>query len=205
MLRRLLPTLLLVPAFASAEQFAIDPVHTRVMVAASHAGFSQAIGAVSGSSGRVDFDDGWANAKVDVTLPMQKLDFGDAGWNRAVQNLLATDRFADAHFVSDRVTPRDANHAEICGTLTLHGVSKPLCMDATLNALKRHPMPPFRRTAGFSATAKLDRFDYGIDDWPSVIGRDVELRIEIEASRGIGAPKPDVPAPSNEPTETPTP
>jgi polyisoprenoid-binding protein YceI len=66
-------------------------------------------------------------------------------------------------------------------------------MDATLNALRRHPMPPFRRTAGFSAIAHLDRFDYGIDAWPTVIGRDVEIRIELEASRGIGAPQPDTP------------
>lgn len=202
MLRRLLPVLLLVPMLASAEQFAIDPVHTRVMVAASHAGFSQAMGVASGSHGQLEYDENWANAKVDVTVPLQKLDFGDAGWNRAVQKLLDTERFADAHFVSDRVTPRDTNHAEICGTLTLHGVSKPLCMNATLNALRRHPMPPFRRTAGFSAMAKLDRFDYGIDNWPSVIGRDVELRIEIEASRGIGAPKSDT-APDT--TETPAP
>lgn len=204
MLRRLLPVLLLAPTVASAETLAIDPVHTRVMVAASHAGFSQAMGVASGSHGQVDYDDGWANAKVDVTVPMQKLDFGDAGWNRAVLKLLDADRFTEAHFVSDRVTPRDANHAEICGTLTLHGVSKPLCMDATLNALKRHPMPPFRRTAGFSATAKLDRFDYGITEWPTVIGREVELRIEIEASRGIGAPKADTPS-EPEPVETPTP
>ncbi|GAB1596529.1 YceI family protein [Lysobacter claricitrinus] len=198
--RRPLLAVLLVPAFASAEELAIDPVHTRVMVAASHAGFSQAMGVASGATGRVDFDDGWANAKVDVTVPLKKLDYGDAGWNRAVQGLLDTDKFADAHFISDRVTPRDATHAEICGTLSLHGVSKPLCMDATLNALKRHPMPPFRRTAGFSATAKLDRFDYGIENWPSVIGREVELRIEIEASRGIGAPEP-----TPKPDETPTP
>ena len=34
----------------------------------------------------------------------------------------------------------------------------------------------------------IDRFDYGIDAWPSVIGREVEIRIELEASRGIGAP-----------------
>ncbi|WP_456954733.1 YceI family protein [Lysobacter sp. HA35] len=198
--RRLLLAVLFVPTLASAEQFAIDPVHTRVMVAASHAGFSQAIGVASDATGRVDFDDGWSNAKVDVTVPLRKLDYGDPGWTRAVQGLLDTDKFADAHFVSDHVTPRDATHAEICGTLKLHGVSKPLCMDATLNALKRHPMPPFRRTAGFSATAKLDRFDYGIEKWPTVIGRDIELRIEIEASRGIGAPSTDT-----KPDETPTP
>ena len=189
-----LPALaLLMPAAAAAEDFAIDPVHTRVMVAIEHAGFSHALGTVSGSSGRVTLGDGWADARVDVTLPLDRLDFGDAGWNRAVRGLLDTGAHPRARFVSDNVTPRDATHAQVCGLLTLHGVSRPLCMDATLNGVRRHPMPPFRRTAGFSAVAHLDRFDYGVDAWPTVIGRDVEMRIELEASHGIGAPHPDVP------------
>lgn len=192
-MRTLLLSLLLLPKLAAAEDFAIDPVHTRVMVAVEHAGFSHALGTASGSTGRVDFTDGWKDARVDVTVPLDRLDFGDAGWNRAVRGVIGSDRYPQARFVSDRVTPRDATHAQLCGHLTLHGVARPLCLDATLNALRRHPMPPFRRTAGFSATAHLDRFDYGIDAWPTVIGRDVEIRIELEASRGIGAPKTDTP------------
>ena len=198
-MKTLLPLALLMPACAMAEDFAIDPVHTRVMVAVEHAGFSHALGTVSGGRGRVSFDDGWSNAQVDVTLPLDRLDFGDAGWNRAVGGIVDSDRFTQVHFVSDTVTPRDATHAQICGRLTLHGVTRPLCMDATLNALRRHPMPPFRRTAGFSAVAHLDRFDYGIDAWPSVIGREVEIRIELEASRGIGAPTSEVPTEDSAP------
>ena len=192
-MKRLLSLALLMPALAAAEEFAIDPVHTRVMVAVEHAGFSHALGVASGSAGRVVFDGGWAGAQVEVTLPLDRLDFGDAGWNRAVQGLLDTGADPRAHFVSDTVAPRDATHAQVCGRFTLHGTTRPLCMDVTFNALRRHPMPPFRRTAGFSAVTRLDRFDYGIDAWPTVIGRDVEVRIELEASRGIGAPQPNLP------------
>jgi polyisoprenoid-binding protein YceI len=191
-MKPLLALALLMPAVAAAEEFAIDPVHTRVMVAVEHAGFSHALGTLSGSSGRLSFEEGWANARIDVALPLDRIDFGDAGWNRAVRGLLDTDAHPQARFVSDAVTPRDATHAQVCGRFTLHDTTRPLCMDVTFNALRRHPMPPFRRTAGFSGVANLDRFDYGIDGWPSVIGRDVEIRIELEASRGIGAPKPDV-------------
>ncbi|GAB6196671.1 YceI family protein [Lysobacter xanthus] len=189
----LLSLLLLAPA-VSAETFAIDPVHTRVMVAVEHAGFSRALGIASGATGQVDFAEGWKDARVDVRIPLSRLDFGDDAWNGAVQRLLDTTRSPEVRFVSTRVTPRDASHAELCGDLTLHARTRPVCMDATLNAVKRHPMPPFRRTAGFSAAVRLDRFDYGIEDWPSVIGRDVEIRIELEASRGLGAPKADAPA-----------
>jgi polyisoprenoid-binding protein YceI len=178
--------LLLAPGAALAAgpaTFAIDPVHTRVLVAVEHAGFSRALGTVSGATGQLRFAEGWADARVDVTIPLARLDFGDARWNAAVQDLLGTDRHPEARFTSTTITPRDARRAEVCGELRLHGTSKPLCMDVTLNALKRHPLPPFRRTAGFSATARLDRTDFGIDKWKTVIGRDVELRIEVEATR----------------------
>jgi polyisoprenoid-binding protein YceI len=185
-----------------AADFAIDPVHTRVLVSVDHAGFSRALGTVSGSTGRVRFAEGWVGAEVDVAVPLRDVDFGDAKWNEAVRGLLATARHPQARFVSSRVTARDARTADVCGELTLAGVTRPLCMHVTFNALKRHPMPPFRRTIGFSATATLDRSAFGLDRWASMVGTDVELRVELEASRGIGAP-PTTPAPP--PEEPPRP
>ena len=171
---------------ASPESYALDPVHTRVMFAISHAGFSNAIGTVSGSTGTLVFDrDDWRSARLDVCVPLTRLDLGDAKWNAAAlaTNLLDGARHPSACFVSEAVEPADADHASVCGQLTVRGVARPLCMDVVLNALKRHPMPPFRRTAGFSATATLSRSDYGIDAWQSLIGDSVELRIEAEAVR----------------------
>ncbi|OHE85073.1 MAG: hypothetical protein A2579_12215 [Lysobacterales bacterium RIFOXYD1_FULL_69_11] len=175
------------PAHADGpEPYAIDPVHTRVMFAVGHAGFSKALGTVSGSTGALLFDpEDWTAARLDVRVPMAAIDLGDEGWNRATlaRNLLDAERHPEARFVSTDVTPIDDDSARACGQLTLRDVTRPLCMDVTLNALKRHPMPPFRRTAGFSATATLSRADYGITAWKSVIGDEVELRIEAEAVR----------------------
>lgn len=198
-----LPALLALATPAAAQQpedFAVDPVHTRVLVAVDHAGFSRALGTVSGTTGRVRFAEGWAGAEVDVSVPVRALDFGDARWNAAVHDLLASGRHPQARFVSQRVSPRDAGSAEVCGELTLAGRTRPLCLDARFNALKRHPMPPFRRTLGFSATATLDRTAFGLDRWGSMVGRQVELRIELEASRGLGAPSAE---PASTDPETP--
>ena len=169
---------------AGPETYALDPVHTRVMFAVGHAGFSSAIGTVSGSTGTLLFDrEDWRSARLDVRVPVARLDLGDAKWNAATlaANLLDGARHPEARFVSTTVEPAAADHARVCGHLTLRGVSRPLCMDVVLNALKRHPLPPFRRTAGFSATATLSRSDYGIDAWASMIGDKVEIRIEAEA------------------------
>jgi polyisoprenoid-binding protein YceI len=175
------------PAWAAGPvAYALDPVHTRVMLAVEHAGFSKAIGTISGSTGTLVFDpEDWSTARLDVTVPLARTDFGDEKWNRAVLagNLLDAERFPEARFVSNRIEPAGPDHASVCGTLSLHGTDRELCLDVRLNALKRHPLPPFRRTAGFSATTTLQRSDFGITAWKSVIGDSVELRIEAEATR----------------------
>jgi polyisoprenoid-binding protein YceI len=217
--RCLIALLLTLPtaALAAPAQYALDPVHTRVLFAIEHAGFSKALGTVSGSTGTLVFDpDDWHSARLDARVPLQRLDLGDAKWNHAAlaHNLLNGEHYPEARFVSTRIEPIDATHAKVFGTLTLHGVDREIALDVTLNALKRHPLPPFRRTVGFSATTTLQRADFGINAWPSVIGGTVELRIEAEATREgrtaadpppADTPAADAPPPSPSPSQEPRP
>jgi polyisoprenoid-binding protein YceI len=171
---------------AAPATYALDPVHTRVMFAVEHAGFSKAIGTVSGSTGSLSFDpDDWTGARLEAQVPIARFDLGDEKWNKAAaaRNLLDTGDHPVATFTSTRVEPIDATHASVFGTLTLRGVAQEVKLDVTLNALKRHPMPPFRRTVGFSATTTISRKAFGMTAWPTVIGDQVELRIEAEATR----------------------
>ena len=179
-------------ATASAGEpprYVVDPVHTRVLFEVDHAGFSKAIGTVSGSQGSLHFDaDDWSTARLDVVVPMQRLDMGDADWAVAVfaPRFLDVKRYPQAHFVSTSVTRQDANRGNVCGELTLHGVTRPLCMALVLNRIARYPLPPFRRTAGFSASATLKRSDFGMTSWQSLVGDTVVLRIEAELVRRAG-------------------
>lgn len=211
-----LALLCLLPAlsWAAPVRYALDPVHTRVMFAIEHAGFSHALGTISGSEGELVFDPAdWSGAKLEVNIPINRLDLGDEKWNKATlaRNLLDGERYPQAHFVSQRIESIDSHHAQVTGLLTLRGVTREVTLAVTLNALKRHPLPPFRRTAGFSASATLSRADFGIDAWKSMIGDQVELRIEVEAVRegraGDPADTRDTSSaePSVEPAASPTP
>ncbi|NIJ68228.1 YceI family protein [Xanthomonas sp. 60] len=205
-----LPLLVLLgtlPTAARAEpsSYRLDPVHTRVLFTVEHAGFSSALGTVSGSEGTLRFDpDDWASAWLDVEVPLARLDLGDRKWNEATlaKNLLDGERFPTARFVSERIEPVDARHARVIGLLTLRGVTREVVMDVELNAVKRHPLPPFRRTAGFSATATLSRSAFGITAWSSMIGDTVDLRIEAEAvlDRNAAAPETSSPSPQSQST-----
>jgi polyisoprenoid-binding protein YceI len=122
---------------------------------------------------------------VEAKIPVDRLDLGDKKWNDAVldRTFLDVKKHPVATFVSTRIEPVDPMHAKVFGNLTLHGVTREVQLDVVFHQAKRHPMPPFRRTAGFSATGTLSRSAFGITSWKSVVGDAVEIRIEAEGAR----------------------
>ena len=92
-------------------------------------------------------------------------------------------KFPTATFVSDKVDVTGTNTAKVHGTLTLHGVSKPIVLDVKLNKLGISPVSN-KKTAGFTATTKLKRSDFGVDAYLPGLGDEVKINIEAEAIAG---------------------
>src|SRR5262245_36666913 len=128
--RIMVPALLLAPLSVRAAEtvYALDPVHTRVMFAVSHAGFSNPMGTVSGTTGTLVFDpeNPWAGARVEAKIPLDRLELGDAKWNEAAlgRSFLDAKQYPAITFSSTKVEPLDARHAKVTGNLTLRGVTR---------------------------------------------------------------------------------
>ncbi len=204
-------------AHAATQDWRLDPVHTRVLIAISHDGFSDALGTVSGSTGWLRYDpDDPAQTRLLACVPLDRLDFGNADWNRAVARLLGAAEHPQARFIAVGTadTPAPATPAaaspstpvmspaaptrapdgpptrSVSGPLTLNGITQPMTLSVTVNRIGRLPLPPFRQRLGASAHGELQRAAFGVSAWPSLIGATVRVRIEAEAE-AAPAPFPD--------------
>ena len=173
-------------ARADVEEWRLDPTHSRIVFDVEHAGFSYSMATLSKPTGRLLFDpESWEGASVEAEIPMASLDFGDEDWNDTMKGRgwFDIERFPVARFVSTLIEPIDEDEARVHGTLTVRDVSAPVTLDLRVNDVRRNPLT-LRRTAGFSATATLDRRDFGMDRSANLIGQTVRVRLEIEAVRG---------------------
>ncbi|MDH5824929.1 YceI family protein [Luteimonas sp. RD2P54] len=179
------------PAFAAPVTYRIDPNHTDVVAQWSHFGFSNPIAHFGGADGAIVYDaDDVAASSVRVTLPM-------SGLNSHVEDFdehLRSDDFFDAAnhpeatFRSTAVEPAGEGRLKVAGDLTIKGITRPVVLDATLNAAKPHPMTK-REAIGFDATTTLKRSDFDLGMYAPNVSDEVELRITTEAM---------VPAPEGE-------
>lgn len=174
----------LVARFAAAapETWRFDPVHSQIWFSGDHEKFSHPLGRLRIADGWFAFDEkDWSASRVDVVIDLRSADMGDPKWNDAVKSaqLLDAARWPSAHFVSTRVEQTDARHGVIHGNLDLHGITNDVDVAFTLNRIGTDPYA-FKRKAGFSASATLHRFDFGMTRYADVVGNEIDLRFEIE-------------------------
>jgi polyisoprenoid-binding protein YceI len=170
-------------AFAAPMSYEIDPNHTYPTFEADHMGISFWRGKIDSSSGKITLDKAAGTGTVDVTMDMKTLDFGHKGLNDHAQtpDLFDTAKFPTATFTGKLVKFKDGAPTAVEGTLTLHGVMKPVTLTINKFACKEHPMMK-KEVCGADASAQINREDFGVAFGKQMgFGMGVTLRISVEA------------------------
>lgn len=176
------------PAMAAPVTYQLDPTHTDVLFTWNHNGYSFPTGRAAVGTGTLVFDQARPqDAHVEVTLPLAQLETHVPKLNEVLKGdkLFEVDKYPQATFRSTSVKPSGKGRYQISGDLTLHGVTKPVVLDATLNQVGEHPSRKVP-AIGFNATATLRRSDFGLQSFLPNIADEVQLRITTEA---LGADK----------------
>ncbi|RDI48082.1 YceI family protein [Aquicella lusitana] len=169
-------------AHAAAETYIIDPKHSYVLWRISHFGFSEQTGKWM-AEGTLSLDEAKPqNSKVNVTINVNDVITGIPKLDEHLkkEDFFDTAKYPTATFVSNKIRLTGKDKAKIEGTLTLHGVSRPVVLDVNLRKVDVSPVTN-KKTAGFSANAKLKRSDFGINAYLPGLGDEVKIDIEVEA------------------------
>ena len=186
MIRRiaLVAALALATAPAFAATYTLDPGHTQVVFSWNHFGYSNPTAQFGKVEGTLEFDQAnptkdsvnvtIALASVNTNVPkldehLQKEDFFDSA------------KFPNATFRSTKVEKgASKDHLKVTGELTLHGVTKPVVLDVTVNKVGEHPMRK-AAAAGFDASTTIKRSDFGINKYVPMVSDDIKIHITSEA------------------------
>lgn len=173
---------------AAPVSYKIDPNHTNVIASWDHFGFSRPSANFGQADGTIVYDaDNVGQSSVKVTLPLSGLNSFVADFDAHLRSkdFFEADKYPDATFASTKVEAAGPNKLRVTGDLTMHGVTKPVVLDVTLN--KSAPGRDGQPRIGFDATARLKRSDFGLGLFAPKVSDEVDIRITTEA----GVPKPE--------------
>lgn len=169
---------------AAPVTYKLDPGHTMVLFSWNHFGYSNPTADLGLGEGTLVFDEQHpANSSVEVTLPLARLDTHVSALDEHLKkpDFLNADQYPVVTFKSTEVQPLGGNKFKVTGNLTVHGVTRPVVLDATLNKVGPHPMTK-APSIGFDATASIKRSDFGVGAYVPNVSDELSIRITTEGS-----------------------
>jgi polyisoprenoid-binding protein YceI len=187
----LLFTLVAASPLAAAE-YQIDASHSTIGFQVRHMAISKTNGNFEDYVGSFTFEPGKPDSwSCEVVIQAKSINTN----NQKRDDHLRSDEFLDVAnfttltFNSTGVAMENATEGVIMGDLTLHGVTKPVKLN--LEVLGTVTDPWGNERAGFSASVKINRKDYGLsynsmmEAGGLVVGDEIKITLEIE---GIKTP-----------------
>ena len=167
--------------------FVIDKAHSEVVFQVRHL-ITKVRGRFSDFAGTVHMDE--ANpggSSATATIKAGSIDTNEPDRDKHLRSgdFFDVEKFADITFQSTRVARRDAQHFDVTGNLTIHGVTREVTLPVTYLGLAKDPWGKER--AGFEAELTISRKEYGLE-WNAaletggfLVGDEVKISLSNQA------------------------
>jgi polyisoprenoid-binding protein YceI len=170
-------------ALAEQEIYKIDENHSFANWSLRHVA-SKTSGTFSDVTGKILIDrENLANSSVEAKINMLSVNSSHAKRDKHIKekDYLDTEKFAEATFVSKKITATSNTEGVMTGVLTMHGVAKEMTFPFKVLGFGSDPWGGFR--TGFEAKTSLKASDFGFT-WPlkkdAPVGDDIEITLLIE-------------------------
>lgn len=166
----------------AADTYELEPTHTYPSFEADHmGGLSVWRGKFNKTSGMVTLDRAARTGTMDVSIDLTSVDIGNAKLDEELvgEKFFDTAKFPNATYKGTRMVFKGDQPSEVIGTLTLHGVTRPL--NLTIHSFKCMPHPMLKKeVCGSDSSATFNRADFGIDAGKAY-GFDMKMTLRIQA------------------------
>lgn len=180
-----LAALLGASAYAAPVTYNLDPNHTYPSFAADHfGGLSVWRGKFDSSSGKVVYDKEAKSGSIEVTVDMNSINFGMPKLDAHAKSAEIFDaaKYPTATFTGKLTKFEGAIPTEADGTLTMHGVTKPVTLKIDSFKCMQNPASK-KEVCGADATGTINRADFGVSYGEKYgFKMDVKLQIQVEGS-----------------------
>jgi len=176
----------------ATKTWQLDLAHTNIEFAVKHLMIATVRGRFGGAKGTVQVDE--ANpraAHVDVTIDAASVDTRQEQRDAHLRSpdFFDVARFPTIRFVSRRIEGDPQGDFQLLGDLTIRDVTKEVTVDVSHEGQGVDPWGNYR--AGFTASAKIDRRDFGLT-WNQAletggftVGHEVKLTVDAEIFRAL--------------------
>jgi polyisoprenoid-binding protein YceI len=170
------------------EFWDIDPSHTTIGFTVRHMVFAKVRGQFARFKGAIEIDrERPENSAVTAAIEAASIDTHEEKRDGHLRSpdFLDAERFPEIIFRSTGVRRGRGQTFQVVGDLTLHGVTRPVELDAEMLGEAQDPFGNAR--AGFTARTAIDRKDFGLK-WNQVleaggvlVGERVDVELDVQA------------------------
>jgi polyisoprenoid-binding protein YceI len=165
----------------------LDSAHSRANFSARHMMVTTVRGGFDKVSGVLEFDpENPENSYVDAEIEAASLFSGSADRDNHLRSadFLDVVNYPTITFKSTHVKVTDEDSADVTGDLTIRGVTRPVTLKVNFLGLTKDPWGGER--AGFEATTKINREDWGLtwnmalETGGLLVSKDLKLEIDAQ-------------------------
>lgn len=158
----------------TATTWTIDPTHSEVQFKVKHLMISTVTGLFSQYAGQVEMaGDDFADASITFSADIDSISTGNEQRDGHLKSAEFFDiaQFPKLMFTSTGLTKTGDDTYKLAGDLTMHGVTKPVTLDAVISGPITHPMNK-KTVAGFKISGEVKRADFTVGTIPTAIVSD---------------------------------
>jgi len=163
----------------------IDPTHTTVEFAVRKFFLFTVKGSIGTADGTITVDPAdIRGSSVTATLTSASIVTGNKRRDTHLRasDFLEADKYPEIRFQSSKVEPgTDRDTLRVHGLLTIKNKSVEVILN--VNDIDRSCSPSGEQVAYYTALVEVDRHDFGVDAWRSLIGSKVQITINVQAIR----------------------